>query len=280
MGVASKELHPLGMVVALLGALSALGCARGGAPAPAGDAGAECAVVRDLGKRSLARWTKVNEASPAPDAPIAEAATHTETVARTAREIGADFTKAAPTRRDLADTAEGVRMLGDLAGEKLAALAKAARELDTRLAPLTKLENAANDEVDKLGRDIGAGVGCAAANAPGCAEVIARAAELGSQRAPGGLGEASLAAKGRADTLDALARAVDALPAAPPKQSAREETARHARAGAEAFRALAKALGEAAPVQDRIGDERQAATEAVLRLTAELTAAGEVCKGR
>jgi hypothetical protein len=262
------------MLILTVCALTA-GCER--APAVDANAGGECRAVRALGERSLKRWMDVMNKGPAPDAPLSAAAEHTESLAKTAREIGAEFTKAAPKRADLAEAAEGARMLGDLAGQKLDALARTVRALEAGLAPLSKLEGTANDAVEGMGKDIAGNVGCGAGAPPACAAVQARVRELDNVRTPPGFAEAAKAARGRAATLDELAKAVEALPAAPPKQKAREETTRHAREGASAFRALADALAAAAPAQERVGKDKQEAEEAAMRLTAELEAASKLC---
>src|SRR5262245_38873710 len=123
-------------------AVAAAGCEREKPP----ETSTECAAVRDLGKRSLERWMKHNDDAPGPDAPIAAAADHTAKMAAAAREIGDAFAKAAPKRKDLAETAEGAKMLGDLAGAKLDAMARTVRELGVKIEAMTKLENVANDE--------------------------------------------------------------------------------------------------------------------------------------
>lgn len=248
-------------------------------PKPA-ESNTECAAVRDLGKRSLERWMKHNDAAPGQDAPISAAADHTAAMAKTAREIGAEFVKAAPKRKDLAETAEGAKMLGDLAGQKLEVMAGSVRELGVKIELAGKLETAANDAIDKLGRDVAKEVGCDGPPSPGCVDVTARLAELGRVRAPSGLAEASLAARARADTLDAFAKAVEALPPAPPKQAARDDAMKRARAAGDAFRALARALHEASIPQDRLALQRQEASEAATRLTAELEAAAVLCGGK
>jgi len=273
---------------ALWALVAAAGCERAPAVDPA--AGGDCPAVRALAERSLKRWLELVSNGPAPDAPLSAAAAHSDSLAKAAREIGAEFTKAAPRRADLAEAAEGARMLGDLAGQKLDALTITVRALDAKLAPLAKLEGAANDAVEGLGKDIAANVGCGKpvasppspepakpAAQPECAAVEARVHELDGVRVPTGFADAADAARGRADTLDELAKAVLALPAAPPKHKAREETARRGREGATAFRALATALAAAAPEQERLGKERQVAEEVASRLTAELSAASKLC---
>jgi len=217
---------------------------RGPAPVPAGS---ECAAVRALGKRSMERWKDLNQKGPAADAPLVAGAVHAEGLAKAAREIGAAFAELTPKRRDLAESVEGARMLGDLASQKLDALGRTVRELDAKIAPLEKIEGTANDAVEKLGKDVAADVGCGAGGPPECAAVTARVAELDGPRVPAGLAQAAQFASARADTLDGLAKAVDALAAAPPRQKARDDAARNARAGAAAFRELAKVLASAAP---------------------------------
>lgn len=254
----------------------ALGCET---PKPA-ENNTECATVRDLGKRSLERWMKHNGESPPQDAPISAAADHTASMAKTAREIGAEFAKAAPKRKELAETAEGAKMLGDLAADKLDVMARSVRDLGVKIELAQKLELAANDAIDKLGRDVIKEVGCDGPASPGCADVNARLADLGRPRAPSGFAEAALASKMRADILDAFAKAVEALPPAPPKQAARDDATKRARAASTAFRTLAQALADASIPQDRLALERQEASEAATRLTAELEAAAVLCGGK
>lgn len=257
-------------------AMMSPGCEK---PKPV-DTSAECAAVRDLGQRSIERWMKQNDDAPAENAPITAAADHTDRMAKTAREIGEAFAKAAPKQKNLADTAEGVKMMGALAGDKLAAMASTVRDLGAKIEVMAKVEGGANDAVEKLGRDIAKNVGCDSPVAPGCAEVEARVKELDRVRVPAGFEQASLAAKSRAEKLDDLAKAIEALPNVPAKQPAREDAVKNARAGAEAFRVLAKALLEAAVPQDRLSLTRQEASEAATRLTAELEAAATLCGGK
>jgi hypothetical protein len=252
------------------------GCDKGGAP-PA-PATSECAAVRALGKRSADRWKDLNQKGPAADAPLVAGAEHAEGLAKAAREMGAEFGKLTPQRKDLAESVEGVRMLGDLAAQKLDALGKTVRELDAKIAPMEKIEGTANDAVDKLGKDIAADVGCGKGGPPECAAVTARVSELDGPRVPSGLAQAAQFAQVRADALEGLAKAIEALPAAPPKQKAREDAARNARAGAAAFHELSKVLASAAPPQERLDRERQEAGEAATRFMAELRAASEVCQ--
>ncbi|APR86152.1 Hypothetical protein A7982_11501 [Minicystis rosea] len=253
------------------------GCERkNGGPTPADDAAA-CAPVRDLAKRSLDRWLDLNNKGPDPNAPLAEAAAHAEALGKTAREIGADFKKAAPKRPDLADAAEGASMLGNLSGQKLDALARTVRDLDARIGSVTKLEGTANDAIDAIGKDIGANVGCGTGAPPACADVVAELKKLDNVRVPRGFAQAGQAARTRADTLDALAKAVDALPPAPPKAKSREETTRRAREAATAFRALGDALVAIAPLQERLANDRQDAEEAMTRLAVELEAGSNLC---
>jgi hypothetical protein len=263
------------LAAALITLAAAAGCDRG---APTGPVEG-CRPVRDLGKKSLDRWVDLNGKGPAPDAPLAAAAAHSEALAKTARDIGADFTRAAPKRPDLAETAEGVRMLGDLAGQKLAALAATVRGLDERLAPLQKLESTANDAVDALGKDLTAAVGCGEGAPPACAPVAARLKELEDTRVPGGFGPAAKVARTRGETFGALAAAVEALPPAPPRAKVRGEKVRHARDAAAAFRGLADALEAATPFEQRLATAREQAEEAMTRFTVELTAASELCGG-
>jgi hypothetical protein len=276
------------VIIAALFALAG-GCDNRRAEEP-GDRAADCGAVRDLGARSLKKWTDLGEASPAADAPLAETATHTAELARTAKDIGAAFKKSAPKRTDLAEAAEGARMLGDLAGKTLDAYAGTLRELDTILPALGKLEGAANEAASSsLGDEVLASVGCAAKARTGdagpppkpsskeCGAVADVMTELERPAAPAGFVQAAQASRGRAEGLDALVKAVIALPPAPPKQTARDDEARRAREGAEAFRALAKALDAAAPLQERLGREREQAEEAAARFTAELQAASKLC---
>jgi len=245
----------------------------------AGQSDAGCAPVRELGKRALDRLVDINGKAPPPDAPLAAAAAHAESLAKATQEIGADFTRAAPRRRDLAESAEGVRMLGDLSAQKLSALARTVHDLDARLTPLTRQEGAANDAVDALGKDVAGAVGCDKAATAACSAVVARVKELEGVRVPGGFAQAAKVAHARAETLDGLAQAVEALPAAPPRAKEREQTVQRARAAATAFRGLAEALGQVAPLQEKLGKDREQAEEAMTRLAAELEAASEACGG-
>jgi hypothetical protein len=244
-----------------------------------GARGADCAAVRDLGARSVKRWTDLGEASPAADAPLADIAKHTAELARTAKAIGEEFDKSAPKTGELGETAEGVRMLGALAGKNLAAYAETLGALDKALPGLGKLEGAANDVSSAaLGEEALASVGCGDKKpSKECGEVAARMADLERPAATGDFAQAAQASRARADGLDAVAKAVAALPPAPPKQKARDEEVRKAREGAEAFRALAKALDAVAPVQARLGSERAQAEEAAMRFTAEIQAASALC---
>jgi hypothetical protein len=259
-------------------ALLAAGIALAGCEPKRADTGgpAECTAIGELGERSLKKWTDVNEAAPAPNATLDAVAAHAGAMGKTAREIGEAFGKAAPKRTDLAESAQGVHMLGDLAGKKLETLGKSFGDLAARLPELGKLEGAANDEADALGRDVAKNVGCEKKSKE-CAAVTGALDALDHAGSPAGFSQGAVASRARADGLDALAKAVEGLPAAPPLQKAREETVKHARAAAAAFRALAKALEDAAPIETRLGNERESATSAALRFAQELTAASKLC---
>jgi hypothetical protein len=258
-----------------LGVLAlAVGCEN--KPADTGGGAAECAAMRDRAERANKRWVDLVAFTPPPDAPLTVVAKHTESVAKAAQEIGADFAKSPPKRADLAESAQGVGMLGELTGKRLSALARTLSELDGKLPGVTKVEGAANEAAEGLGRDIAGSVGCDKP-AGACTAVIERAKELDHAPAPIGFEAAALASRSRADTLSALAKAVEALPPAPPKQKAREEMVKHARAAADAFLALGKALDELTPFEARLGKERREADEAQLRFTLELEAAAALC---
>ncbi len=263
-----------GIAAALL-ALAA-GCEAKPAEGGGAAAAAECGAARDRAERANKRWVELHAFTPPADAPLAVVAAHAESVGKAAQEIGADFAKSPPKRADLAESAQGVAMLGDLADKRLAALARTLRDLDGKLPGVSKVETAANDAAESLGRDIAKGVGCEKGGGA-CAEVIARANEIDHAAAPFGFEAAALASRARAESLDGLAKAVEALPPAPPKQKAREETVKRARDAASAFRALGKALDELVPFEARLGKERREADEAEQRFTLELEAAAAIC---
>lgn len=247
---------------------------------PAVDPGARaaaCASARDIGARAHTRWTEAGKASPPEDAPLSAIAEHASALAKTAGEISGQFAPRSglPAQPDLAESAEGARMLGDLAARRLETLAATLRALDTKLPSLTQLESAANDATDKLGR--AEDLGCHDAKKPGCQAVLARMAELDHAAIPSGFAGAAQLSRTRGDTLAGLAQAITALPPAPAKQKPRDDAAKAADAAASALRALAAALTDAAPLQERLAKERQDAQEAVLRLSAELDAASKVC---
>jgi hypothetical protein len=266
-------------LAALAASLIAAGAACGGEPpAPPDTSATDCAALRSRAEAGKKRWADLDEAGPPMDAPIAEGAAHHEAMAKTAKEIGADFAKLSPRRKDLAEAVEGAKMLGDLASGKLAAMAATMRELDAKITPATKLEPTANEALAKLDDKVPAEIGCGGKAPPApCAPVVAKLAELSRARLPMGLLEAARASRGRGDALEAFAAAVLALPAAPPAQKGREATAEKARAAARAYRELVPALEAAVPVQDKLLKERQEAVEASTRLYAEMEATSRLC---
>jgi hypothetical protein len=283
----------IGMATAAGIALALAAACDGKRAEDPGGPSADCAAERDLAARSLKKWTDLDADAPGPETPLAETASHTADLARTAKEIGAAFGKSRPKRADLAEAAAGVKMLGDLAGKRLEAFAGTLDALAKVMPALAKLEGAANEGASAaLGDEALASVGCptAAGHVGGgdagpprrpsikeCDAVAQRMDDLEHPPAPGGFVQAALASRARADGLEALAKAVTALPPAPPKQKARDEEVRRAREAEEAFRALAKALDADAPIEQRLGREREQAEEAATRFTTELRAATELC---
>jgi hypothetical protein len=244
-------------------------------PADTGGA-AECATIGDLGARSLKKWNQLNEAGPPEDAPVDAIAKHTVSLGKAALEIGEAFGKTAPKRTDLAESAAGVRMLGDLAGKKLEAFGQTIGDLAPRLSAIGDQEAAAGKESAAMGKDIARTVGCEKASKE-CADVTARLDDVKGAGSMMGFEHGAATARTRADALDGLAKAVEALPASPPLQKAREDMAKHARAAAVAFRAMAKAFDEAAPLKARLDTEREDASKAAMRFVQELDAASKLC---
>jgi len=249
-------------------------------PAPAPGAGAaECARLRDDVKRAQKKLTDVTEAAPAADAALDAVADHTQALGKTAGEVARDFATTTPQRHDVKEAADGVRMLGELAAGRLEALAKSLRALAGAATRLDKLEAAANDAAEGLGPEAAKAVGCQkATGGAGCAALV-EALDAASQ--PGGVpldvAGAARASRAKAAAFDELGRAVDALTPPPPLRPAQTDLARRAKAAAEAYRSLASAFDELGPLQERMVMERQAAQEAVTRLSAELGAAERLC---
>jgi hypothetical protein len=267
-------MRSLALAAALL-SLSAAGCDHT-PPPPKSD---ECGPVRTKAVAARQRFLDLNAAAPAPDAALPAIAAHADLLAKTSRDIAGDLGALKPARADLAESAEGVRMLGDLSGRSFEALAATLHGLEGRLGRLTDLENAANDAAQGIGPEAAPGLGCAAGSKAGGCDALDAALSAIDRRpsVPLGLADAARESQARAALLDAVAQATSALAAAPPKQKARDDLTQKAKAAAAAFHALGQALGEAAPLQEKLGAQQQEAETAAIRLVAEVDAAARLC---
>ena len=212
---------------------------------------AECAKLTELAARSMKRWTAVNEASPAPEAPLGKVAENATELGKAAQEIGAAFAKDAPDARkraDLAESAEGVRMLGDLAGKRLQALGLLLGD-SRRAAPGARQAGGRGERRLRRAGPRHRGEHRLREGRQGVRGGRRGVAEIDRVGLPSGFAAGAAASVARAGSMEGLARAVEAMPASPPKQKAREDVIRHARDAAAAFRALGKALDEAAPLE-------------------------------